>query len=304
MHKIYLIFLLIFNYTFSQNLIPNFSFEEYTICPYSESFWPVKDWYRVINHSGTADNLNSCATDFRYTVPENGKGFQFPDDGNGYSGFFCYFPKNVLREYLQVKLTNPLLAGNTYEASFKISLADNSTHAINKIGIAITQNPIEGMGNLDYIPLTPQVFSDEIIYDKENWTEISGSFQAKGGESYLTVGNFFSDQEITIDELQSGQPFCYYFIDSFSLIDKTLSINGSKLAKVRLFPNPVKEEINIKIPSNYECNQIEIFSLYGMSRKYQGNLAKINLSELSSGIYFISIEALNGLSEIFTIIKE
>lgn len=304
MYKSFVTLFLVFNYALAQNLVPNESFEEYTICPYSQIFWPVEDWYRVVNHNGTADNLNVCATDPIYTVPDNLLGSQIPDDGDGYSGIYCFNPQNEVREYLQVQLTNPLIGGQLYEVSFKISLADNSTYAVNKIGVAITQTPIEGNGNLEHIPVSPQVFSSEIISDKVNWTEISGIFQATGGELYLTVGNFFSDQEITIDVVQSGQPFCYYYIDSFNLIGKTLSIDVPEFQLIKIFPNPTEDQINIIIPFKYESKRIQIFSLTGLVKEYEGNLKKINLRELSGGVYFMRITTTNNISEVFQIIKQ
>lgn len=69
----------------------------------------------------------------------------------------------------------------------------------------------------------PQIQNDSltVVSDKENWTKISGSFIATGGEQFLTIGNFFDDiQTVKNSTRVSNYPnnnYAYYYIDNVSV---------------------------------------------------------------------------------------
>ncbi|MGB0176784.1 MAG: gliding motility-associated C-terminal domain-containing protein, partial [Owenweeksia sp.] len=45
------------------------------------------------------------------------------------------------------------------------------------------------------ITAQPQVFAEEPIINQNFWTPVCGVYKAKGGERYITIGNFFTDSE-------------------------------------------------------------------------------------------------------------
>src|SRR5688572_7787006 len=86
----------------AQNLVPNGSFEEYSVCPGSYSRHPaefrVASW-RTLN-TGSPDYFNTCS-DGEAAVPYNWAGVSDPFDGHGYAGIYTWMQlEKEYREYL------------------------------------------------------------------------------------------------------------------------------------------------------------------------------------------------------------
>lgn len=220
------IFICTFIYTKSQNLVPNHSFEQYDTCPYSASqilfaapwFQPNISAGSVIN-SGSTDYYNICDTTSIWGgVPDNFPGYQYAKTGVAYAGINVSFNNGQSngREYLEIKLNDSLINGRKYCAQFYISLADTCQNAIDAIGIYFSLDSLLYNGSTyQYIPAIPQVSNTQgnIISAKENWTLISGEFIANGGETFITIGNFFPDSLTNADT--TG--LAYYYIDDVSV---------------------------------------------------------------------------------------
>ena len=122
------------------------------------------------------------------------------------------------REYIEAPLTTALSAG-TYEVAFYVSLADQAQWAINRMGALLSVGPVPTVGNY-VLNLTPQVsYSGGYLQDKLNWTLISGTFTAQGGENHVVIGNFADDPPTPPLAGQGGtQSFAYYYIDDVSVL--------------------------------------------------------------------------------------
>ena len=222
---IFLIIISLVNITISsQNLVPNPSFENFVNCPSLNSQLNLASPWTTPT-SGTSDLINSCApvTAFGVSVPYNFRGFQNARTGNGYAHIFCY-PNATsanYREYLQVQLISPLVAGQTYEISFYVSLSDNSMHAINNIG-AFISTFAPNAGGYYPLPYTPQILETNVVSDTANWVNISGLYTALGGEQYLTIGNFYNDSLTTAIIVNPSTPHlfsdCGYYVDDVSVL--------------------------------------------------------------------------------------
>lgn len=202
------------------NLVPNPSFEQFTACPpgvappFTAAIWSLP------SVGGSSDYYNSCAPAASYvSTPVNGFGNQAPRTGSGYAGFILR-PTNLYREYLEVPLTAPLVAGNTYQVSFYVSLADQSKWAIDKFGAYLSVGSVGPITGAPVLPFVPQVMHPigTFITDKTNWTQISGSYTATGGEDHLVIGNFY-DNVATPPQLGQGGFYegAYYYIDDVSV---------------------------------------------------------------------------------------
>ncbi len=205
-------------YVYSQNLVPNPSFETYTVCPTNvnngEPF-QGPPWY--IPTDGSTDYLNACANPGNAGVPNNLFGNQNAHTGVAYAGIGMWFVSFVYREYLTVPLTETLMADTAYEVSFYVSRAENSCGE-DKIGAYFSQTPPPNVG-IGVLPFDPQVSSNlGIISNNTDWTLITGCFVAEGGEQYMTLGNFFNNNEMTLDPACSPAIQSYYYVDDVSVI--------------------------------------------------------------------------------------
>lgn len=308
-----LILACITQFAFAQNLVPNPSFEQYDTCPTSTN--QVKyatGWSIDINSS---DYFNSCANSGSVVdVPNTSLGYQCPANGNAFCGFHAF--KGILpalaqyREYFGRALSSPLNIGEKYYISFKISLADESYCAVNKVGIKFT-NINYGDTTLLPVPIpvmnnNASFYTNIIISDTSGWTTISGTFIADSSYQYVIIGNFF-DNSHTDTCLFHGN-ICYnsyYFIDDICVSTDSLTcvipneinacntgINTELLFEnIELFPNPAIEKITIN-QNKIQKAMIRIYNSYGkclFENKYMATTFEIELTYYPSGIYYVII---------------
>jgi hypothetical protein len=77
------------------------------------------------------------------------------------------------------------------------------------------------------------------------------------------------------------------------------------LFNIKLFPNPVNSELNIE--GNHKISQIQIFNVVGnlvFSQLVNQYNAKINLSTLNKGSYFIKVYNQNNQEAVHRIFKD
>jgi len=206
------------SHVLSQNLVPNPSFETYTVCPTGFNLGgglQCTPWQS--GSLATPDYFNVCATPSDVGIPSNFFGTQEPLTGSAYAGGYWRLSQFEYREYLQVQLIEPFLAGYSYDISFYISLADFYC-GVSLIGAYFSATPPPGwtMGPLNVVP---QFESDiGFVGDKENWVLISGCVPAEGGEQWITIGNFYDDADTPVDP--DCNPFnlsSYYYVEDVSV---------------------------------------------------------------------------------------
>jgi len=201
-----------------QNLVSNGSFETVTTCTFGAgSVVFASGWGGV----SSPDLYNVCSVNAAHSVPSNDGGNQSPYHGDGYALFVSSAgsPGVDLREYVQTSLLNSLTPESKYYLSFQISFADNLQYASDGIGAFISMDTVHGQGIGQIIDSIPQVQVPEglPIIDKTNWVQVDGCFIAKGGESFLTIGNFKHDSDLTIQSLGGTSIFGGYYLDDVQL---------------------------------------------------------------------------------------
>jgi len=77
-------FFVVSQLVFSQNLVLNGSFEQYSTCPNSTGQLPYCNNWQFSGAS--TDYYNNCAGGAFVSVPQNLQGFQYSSHGNGYLG--------------------------------------------------------------------------------------------------------------------------------------------------------------------------------------------------------------------------
>lgn len=226
-HLIFLVFLI--ENLSAQNLVPNSSFEEFYQCPstYNASTEGkiAQGWTSPTK--GTPDLFNACSKGV-VGVPNNWAGQSKANTGNGYAGIYVFSvnSKRNYREYLQTQLKYPLKKNGEYEIEFYYKLSSNSKYSIDRIGIllsdSIFQSPID---EIIHAPTYEQ--KSPKAYDKRvtgGWEKFSYHYKAKGGEHYLTIGNFSTNEEtlsFNIATSKAKEPLlykqAYFYIDDVKL---------------------------------------------------------------------------------------
>lgn len=213
--------------SFSQNLVPNASFETYKNIPCGWSTTAaefasyVDAWYAPTNTS-TDFHSTLCGASCwaNPTLPVSGEscriGMEEPHSGNGMAGFYTKVNTHTWHEYIQVKLVKPLIPGQRYCIQMWVSAADNVSSATNNIGMYFSKEPAQGE---DIIEVAPQFNYTEVITKTDGWVLISGSFIADNDGQYLTIGNFFKDEETKTETISNK--YCsdgaYYYIDDIAV---------------------------------------------------------------------------------------
>ena len=226
-------FLIIHNdISFGQvNLVSNPSFELITSCP--SGFYQIDSaigWGSLISGGGgDPDLFHVCCTYPIFCgVPQNSanNSFQYPHSGNAYCDIQVAgsLPGDI-REYIQSKLIKGLSQGHTYCVKFYTNLTDYSLAYIKPLGAYFDDGSVSAPPPYGMAVASPQVYNTtQPLNDTVNWMKIEGSFVATGNETYITLGNFFTDSNSDIGIFVSATVWVsYYYIDDVSVIDASLS---------------------------------------------------------------------------------
>lgn len=201
-----------------QNLVPNPDFDQFVICPpYPGQVHLALPWDSPNNK--TTDFYHRCAEESTTaSVPANFLGFQQPVRGDGYLGIRSWIPvidgNPPYREYASVRLSQPLQRGHRYRTGYWISMAERSSHQSDGLGLWFSDQPLRP--DSVYLP-EPDLRHPvgQIIRSVEAWHPVRRVYTAGGGENYLTIGNFQSDEAmIRLERAPGERPSVYYFLDA------------------------------------------------------------------------------------------
>ena len=237
----FLSFLFFINFSYSQNLVPNSSFEDTIsfnnwLSIGQPDFGMIPPWFCA---GGSPDYWSESWGGFSQVPDVPNAGFQYPHSGIAFIGIGVYWSGGTFYEYIETPLIHPLVGGKKYCVSFYVSLGNTSMFAIDAIGAYFSNDSIMSPPPIQAgftIKVTPQIENSRgnYINDTSNWVEISGVFIASGGESFLTIGNFRVDSltdtlHVKVDSALFSQNVAYYFIDDVSVVAiKEDSANAGK----------------------------------------------------------------------------
>lgn len=215
----------------AQNLVLNPSFETVnTNCSgiLGAGYVNLNNWYNpdATDSCSTPDWFATCLNSFFPThAPNSGMGNQAPRTGLAYAG--AILKDGTLsnyREYIEGELSTPLTAGQTYCVTFYVSLADKSLFSCNRLGVYFSNTKKQFSSNYcnanyGILNVTPQLqaSTSSQINDKTNWVQYQWNYVATGGESFFTIGNFFTDANTTTATMSGTSLFAYYFFDDVSV---------------------------------------------------------------------------------------
>lgn len=253
----------------AQNLVPNGSFEEYTVCPgsYSESpnDFRVMHWRPLT--TGSPDYFNTCS-EGEAAVPYNWAGVSDAHDGFGYAGIFTWMNlAKDYREYLHCKLTEPLLADSLYQVEFHYKLSSYSKFAADRIGLLLSDS-IKRFSHDRPLGLKPTfsfVKDSALTAETGSWEIAVAEYKAKGNEQFLTIGNF-DDNAATgkyhIRFRPGSQPMlvnsAYYYIDDVRVLPKFSTVR-------EIGTPPVFTGVDPKLNTSYVLQNIRFgFNSYSL----------------------------------------
>jgi hypothetical protein len=244
----------------AQNLVPNYSFEDTNTCDFNTfraldtnstlqpSQYPdVLYWLRA-NQEATK-YAHRCYNDSHSSnlgsVPSSAYGYQQPRTGNAYTLIYPYFvdplscPHGNPRSYLQVHLTDTLKKGHIYCGDFYInpSYTTETYNIVTTDAMAMCLTKHRPFNNS--LPIYINANSQAQIYEKSaivnrgsfatdsaTWHRIHGLYKAKGGEKWLTIGNFYRNDSTTLhiiransDPLAKDIYSAFFFVDDVSLFE-------------------------------------------------------------------------------------
>jgi hypothetical protein len=186
-----------------QNLVPNGSFESYSLCPSNNS-----QIYRALPWKGprinSSDYFNACS--LQYNVPfYGGVGSAYPfylqaKDGVAYAGIFYYKPTEDNREYAQVELIDTLKKDVCYYVEFWAANSQGPPYAANNVAANLSAtwyNTTTLTVNNSILNITSHItnYGNPILLDTVKWHKISGIYEALGIEKFLVIGNFASNAQ-------------------------------------------------------------------------------------------------------------
>jgi outer membrane protein OmpA-like peptidoglycan-associated protein len=214
-----------------ENLVPNPSFES--------TDKKVKRLGSIANATGWTSPTGVRADLFvsskipDVNVPLNKYGSEDAKDGVNYAGITTFsYGNKIPRSYIMTKLDAPMKKGMRYCVKFNVSLSEASKYASNNIGAKFDKKPKTTDGK---VPVIADSDDDVLLHfnndmfvmtARYNWTEVCGVYTAKGGEKYITIGNFFADSDTKYERMKKDKKStikvkeviaAYYYVDGVSV---------------------------------------------------------------------------------------
>ena len=213
-----------------ENMVPNGSFESIEKKP--------KRLGSIANATGWTSPTGSRADLFLdcnvadIMTPLNIYGSEEAKDGENYIGLVAYsYGNKVPRSYAMIKMESPMKKGMKYCVKFNVSLSEASKYACNNIGARFdskargTESKVSMIADKDEEILMHFNNDMKVITARYNWTEICGMYTAKGGEKYVTLGNFMTDEDTKNERMKKDPEIkvkeliaAYYYIDDISVV--------------------------------------------------------------------------------------
>jgi hypothetical protein len=207
--------------TTAQNYVPNYSFEDHSSCPFAfnqvqfSTGWNKSFVNNVSPHH--VDYIHSCGSN-DFMAPDGFWGYQDPATGQAHVALSTKSPLAPnYRENIYAELIAPLIPGEFYTISMKVSHTDLTAGATNNLGIRLTTTPAFPIDNFSHM------HSLSVISDDVNWITLTGSIIADSAYAYVGVGNFYTDANTTAVTVCSSCPYVHneYYIDDICILPHT-----------------------------------------------------------------------------------
>jgi hypothetical protein len=121
----------------------------------------------------------------------------------------------------------------------------------------------------------------------------------------LTIFGGVDNSNSTIDEyvITTTGTFEYVALDAMTWIAIPLKVDEFDANSFTFYPNPIKDNLNLSYSK--EITSVKVFNITGqtlLEKSIKTTSAQINISDLSSGIYFVEVKSLESYKT-FKVIK-
>ncbi len=218
----------------AQNLVPNGDFEITGTVPCDWSLSPA-DFNNATSHwnspTESTPDIHStlissnCTNHHPNSTASCTNGSQMPHSGNFFAGFYTYINTSNYREYLQVKLSSPMIPGAKYYVELYVSLGESSQYATN-IGVGFSTSPTN-TPTIYELGYSPQILFSNPVTDTDNWVLLRDSIEPTQPYEYIIIGNFFNNigtNTVFVNPITCWDP-TYYYCDDVSIYMANCDIN-------------------------------------------------------------------------------
>jgi hypothetical protein len=220
-----LVFLLLFfqGSFYSQNLVPNGDFEEYSQIPkLCDEVNKANGWMKL---RGSPDFYHTDGYFSGQFSPIK------PFSGKGQAGLCTWVNEgSTFRECIFTRLKMPMVKGERYIVSFYLSNGKNNvwTYTTGNFGIYFSKEEVK-KGFDALLLLQPQCEVKEQIVIKNGWKKYTFSYTAEDEMEYMSVGNFRSNDSTNVSS--KGNEGAYYFVDKIEVVAEKNSKNNEITAQ-------------------------------------------------------------------------
>jgi outer membrane protein OmpA-like peptidoglycan-associated protein len=216
MKIIHCLFLVVIsNALVAQNLVLNPSFEEGAICDGStERIDTVNNWSRVAGNPSYINTSCFLSKESKAFV----QGMRLPPASEGQVLSIQKF--DLETECQQGTLIKPLEAGKQYVVQMRVRLPIQfCQQPINEVGVVLSETPLDKYADrsvIDHPALSLKNNTQTSISKQYQWEEVSTLYTAKGGEQFIAIGNFSTNNK-GVFENRTKKECTYLFIDVVSV---------------------------------------------------------------------------------------
>jgi len=307
----FLLYLLPF-ITQSQNLVPNWSFEDYDECPEGTSQIHFSTGW--MSFRITPDYFHSCNT-IGVGVPNNVFSQNAPAiHGEAYGGFIRNHNTGN-SEVLAIELIEELVMGTEYYISFYLRRPNyNNNCWNNNIGATFTSTIYQDWPMDLAMPLNnyAHILYADMFEEPNVWTKVEGTFIADSSYSYLAIGYHFDGDHMDVQcEIMEVPMQTYFFIDCVCvsidpemcpICETTTQIDDQQgsIKTLLAFPNPFVDHCQITLPSEIKGKlHLQLYNSRGISIKswFEESNETFIISEKytrEKGLYILEVEFENG----------
>lgn len=271
-------------FTFSQddaqNLVPNGSFEGVEKKP--KRLGKIESATGWVSPTGVRADLFVSSKIPEIDVPLNVYGKEVAKEGENYAGIVAYsYGDKLKRSYVMIKMESPLKKGMRYCVKFNASLSEASKYASNNVGAKLSKKAFGTDSKLSIIEDASILHfnNDQKIFSaRYNWTEVCGMYQSQGGEKFITIGNFSSNDDTKSERMKKDTKVkvaqivaAYYYIDDISVkllaegdVCDCLADEGNDAYSTLIYQRVVT--VTDDMSSKEKVNMQKVFFAFGKSK--------------------------------------